>query len=187
MQKHESAFTLIELMVTIAVAAVVLTLGVPGFGRIVERNQLATNVNVLVSSMTLARSEAVKRNKRVKICDSSDAVNCGSGDYEQGWIVFVDENNDGDLDSPAEELIYVQSALATNFSIDPNLSAGANDISYLAKGRANRNGNFIICKNNDVTKARVIVLDMSGRARLTELTSNGAPEDSSGVAITACT
>lgn len=187
MQKHESAFTLIELMIAIAVAAIVLTLGVPSFERVIERNQLAANVNVLVSSLTLARSEAVKRNKSVKICDSSDAVNCGSGSYEQGWIVFVDENNDGDLDSPAEELIQVQSALPSNFSIDPNLSTGANNISYLTKGRANRSGNFIICKNNDITKARVIVIDMNGRTRLTDLTANGTPEDASGVAITACT
>jgi len=91
MQKHVSAFTLIELMLTLAVAAVVLTLGVPSFGRIVENNQLATNVNFLVQSMTMARSEAVKRNKRVSICDSADATNCGGGNYEQGWIVFVDE------------------------------------------------------------------------------------------------
>lgn len=187
MQKHESAFTLIELMITIAVAAVVLTIGVPGFGRIIERNQLATNVNSLVSSMTFARSEAVKRNKPVKICDSSDAVNCGSGNYEQGWMVFVDENNDGDLDAPTEELIYVQSAMPTNFTIDSNLSAGANGISYMSKGRANRNGNFIICKNNDVTKARVIVLHQSGRTRLTDLTADGTPVDAAGNAITSCT
>ncbi len=187
MQKHESAFTLIELMITIAVVAVVLTLGVPSFGRLIEQNQLATNVNALVSSMTFARSEAVKRNKPVKLCDSSDAVNCGSGNYEQGWIVFVDENNDGNLDSPAEELIFVQSAFPANFSIDPNLSTGANDISYLAKGRANRNGNFIICKDNDVTKARVIILDMNGRTRLTDIASNGVPEDANGSAITTCT
>lgn len=187
MQKHESAFTLIELMITIAVAAVVLTIGVPGFGKIIERNQLATNVNSLVSSITFARSEAVKRNKPVKICDSSDAVNCGSGNYENGWIVFVDENNDGDLDAPAEELIYVQSALSTNLTIDSNLSTGANDISYMSKGRANRSGNFIICKNNDITKARVIILDMNGRTRLTDLTSNGTPEDAGGNAITSCT
>lgn len=187
MQKHESAFTLIELMITLAVAAVVLTLGVPSFGRIVEQNQLATNVNLLVQSMTLARSEAVKRNKRTVLCDSSDATACGtSGAFEQGWIVFVDEDGDGGFDSTSEELIYVQGALSENISISANLSTGANNISYQTKGRANRTGNFIICKNNDVTKSRVVVVTMTGRTRLTELTNNGTPEDAEGDAITAC-
>ena len=174
-------------MITLAVAAVVLTLGVPSFERVVDRNQLATTVNLLVQSMTLARSEAIKRNQRVKICDSTDALNCGSGNYENGWIVFVDENDDGDVDSPDEELIYVQSSLPNNFTVSANLSTGANNISYLTKGRSNRDGNFIICKNNDVTKARVIILNMTGRTRLTKLTSNGTPEDAGGSAITACT
>jgi len=71
--------------------------------------------------------------------------------------------------------------------MNANLSTGANNLSYLTKGRANRNGSFIICKNNDVTKARVVVLDMNGRARLTKLTPSGAPEDSSGSVITSCT
>ena len=187
MQKHESAFTLIELLITITVAAVVLTIGVPGFERVIERNQLATNVNTLVSSMNFARSEAIKRNKRVKICDSTDSVNCGLGNYSQGWMIFIDENDDDDLDAATDELIFVQGAFPNNISIDPNLSTGANDISYLTGGRANRNGNFIICKNNDVSKARVIVIDMNGRARLTDLTPNGTPEDASGTAITTCT
>ena len=62
MQKHESAFTLIELMIAIAVAAVVLTLGVPGFGRVIERNQLTAHINELVSTLRFARSEAIRRN-----------------------------------------------------------------------------------------------------------------------------
>ncbi len=184
MHKHESAFTLIELMIAIAVAAVVLTLGVPGFGRIIENNQLATNTNVLVSSFTLARSEAIKRNTQVKICDSSDGVNCGIGDYSAGWIVFVDADENDVWDNNADEdLIQVYSALPTNFSLDSN---GFTNLSYEPNGRSNASGNFILCKNNDITKARVIIINTTGRTRLTDITTNGVPEDAGGTPIAAC-
>jgi len=183
---HLSGFTLIELIIAIAVAAIVLSLGVPSFERVIERNQLSTNINKLVSTLNLARSEAIKRNQRVKICDSSDGATCGAGNYELGWIVFVDENNNGVLDNPNEELIQVYETLPSNFTINPNLTLGANDVSYQTNGRANRDGNFILCKNNDVTKGKVIILDMSGRARVTDYAPDGTPFDASGNPITSC-
>lgn len=184
--QHQFGFTLIELLIAIAVVAIVLSLGVPSFERLIERNQLTTNINKLVSTLNLARSEAIKRNQRVKICDSADFINCGAGNYELGWIVFVDENNDGNLDNPTEQLIQVYEALPSNFTINPNLTLGANDVSYQTNGRANRAGNFILCKNNDVTKAKVIILDMNGRARITSYAPDGTPFDASGNPITSC-
>ncbi len=65
-------FTIVELMLTLAVAAVILSLGVPSFQGLVERNQLTSGINQFVSSLT--RSEAVKRNQRVSLCSSSDGA-----------------------------------------------------------------------------------------------------------------
>lgn len=67
-------FTIVELMLTLAVAAVILSLGVPSFQGLVERNQLTSGINQFVSSLTLTRSEAVKRNQRVSLCSSSDGA-----------------------------------------------------------------------------------------------------------------
>ena len=184
--QNQYGFTLIELIVAIAVAAIILSLGVPSFERVIERNQLTANVNKFVTTLTLARSEAVKRNQRVKICDSKDGINCGSGNYELGWIVFVDENDDGNLDNPEEQLIQVFEALPSSFTINPNLTLGANDISYQTNGRSNRGGSFIFCKNNNVTKAKVIVLDMNGRAHVTDQQPDGTPLDATGSPITSC-
>ena len=103
MQKHESAFTLIELMIAIAVAAVVLTLGVPGFGRVIERNQLSTNINGLVSTLHFARSEAIRRNKNITVCHSNDGSSCSGVGYEDGWIIFHDNNGDGEYADAGEE------------------------------------------------------------------------------------
>lgn len=79
-------FTLIELMVTLVVVGVIVVIGVPGVKALLENNQVTTHTNQLVSSMHLARSEAVKRNAPVTICASSDGKNC-EGEWVDGWIV----------------------------------------------------------------------------------------------------
>ena len=98
--KSNAGFTLIELIVTVAIAAIVLTLGVPSFQEIINNNRLTAGANELVGALHLARSEAVKRNVRVTLCKSADGAVCTtSGGYQQGWIVFVDPNSNGTVDA----------------------------------------------------------------------------------------
>ncbi len=80
-------FTLVELLVTVVVLAVVLTLGLPALQRTLERNRVTSDANRLVSALHLARSEAVKRGERVLVCPSRDGQTCG-GDWSAGWIVL---------------------------------------------------------------------------------------------------
>ncbi len=90
-------FTLIELMIAITVAAILLTIAIPSFTATINRNRLATAANELVTSLQLARMEAVRRGGRVVVCASADvsAANptCAAGSWEQ-WITFVDANGD---------------------------------------------------------------------------------------------
>jgi len=182
MQKHESAFTLIELMIAIAVAAVVLTIGVPGFGRVIERNQLSTNINGLVSTLHFARSEAIRRNKNITICHSNDGATCSGVGYEDGWIIFHDNNGDGDYADAGEELIRVNEGLSNNYTMRAgNLSS----FSYNARGSA-PNGRVVLCKNNSTTNARAIFVAVGGRTRLAPLNSNGIPESAPGIPIAEC-
>ena len=92
--KH-NGFTLIELMVTLLVAAIVLGVGIPAFSQFIATNQMAAAVNDVTSSLHLARTEAVKRRANVTICPSANwdtaAPACTNGaGIEDGWIVFVD-------------------------------------------------------------------------------------------------
>lgn len=93
-------FTLFELMMTVAVAGVVLTLGVPSFVDMVRNNRAATNVNELLTAFSIARSEAIRRGLNVTVCRSSDGVTCGD-DWADGWIVFRD-NAASDTAAPDE-------------------------------------------------------------------------------------
>lgn len=98
-------FNLIELMIGIAVAAILLTIAIPSFTATINRNRLATAANELVASLQLARMEAVRHGARVVVCASEDAYavapTCNPGSWEQ-WITFLDSNGNGtrQLDEP---------------------------------------------------------------------------------------
>lgn len=81
-------FTLIELMVTVSVAAVLLAVAAPSFNSVVINNRLSGYANSWVASAQLARSEAIKRNSPVTLCRSANGSTCAaSGTWDQGWVV----------------------------------------------------------------------------------------------------
>jgi type IV fimbrial biogenesis protein FimT len=84
-----SGFTLVELMVTIAVVAVLLAIAVPSFNNATLGGKLSSYANNFVASAHLARSEAIKRNAAVTLCVSTNGTSCAAGGWEQGWIVLA--------------------------------------------------------------------------------------------------
>ncbi|MDW3095894.1 MAG: GspH/FimT family pseudopilin [Gammaproteobacteria bacterium] len=169
--KHLAGFTIVELMLTIVVAAVILSIGVPSFQGLMERNQLTSSINEFISSLTLARSEAIRRNSPVALCASADGENCGGAGYEVGWIVYVNENSDGDRDA-GEELLWVHDSLPASLTLR-GTGCCINNIPYLASGRVSGiNGSVNLCKDNDLGKSKKITIITSGRVRLNEGATN---------------
>ena len=82
-------FTLIELMIVLAIVAVVMAVAVPGFRNLSLSTRLKSYANEVVASVYLARGEAIKRSAAVRLCVSTDGIACASGDWEQGWIVMA--------------------------------------------------------------------------------------------------
>lgn len=88
---RQAGFTLTELIVTVAVAAILLTVGIPSFQDMFRRNRAAAHTNEVISALNLARSEAAKRGVRVSLCPSTDQATCSGGtNWNSGWIVFTD-------------------------------------------------------------------------------------------------
>lgn len=94
MHIRQAGFNVIELMVTLFVATIVLSVGVPAFSGFSANNRIATASNDLASSLHLARTEAIKRRAAVTICPSDDwsanSPSCSNSDFEDGWIIFMD-------------------------------------------------------------------------------------------------
>lgn len=112
MKSRQYGFTLVELLVTIAVVMVLTVLAVPSFQTFLAGRQIEATADTLVSDFRYARSEAVKRANRVTICPSITGSSCtGSGGlWKNGWIVFVDEDGDGTVDV-GDVVLRVQDAL----------------------------------------------------------------------------
>ncbi|MER2529218.1 MAG: GspH/FimT family pseudopilin [Candidatus Competibacter denitrificans] len=165
-----AAFTLMELIVTMALAAIVLTLGVSSFQRMLQSNQAVTTINGFVGALNLARSEAIKRGLRVTLCKSIDKTRCAdNGGYEQGWVIFVDSNNNAMID-PSEAVLQVFDSVA-----DAGMTLIGNSqvnryISYVASGNtklttgAFQAGTLTLCTPRSVHQ---IVVNPAGRVRTT--------------------
>ena len=88
-------FSLIELMVTIAIAAILLAIALPSFEGTLRSTRLSGASNELIASLALARTEAIRSPGGAAVCSSSDGANCGGGSWNDGWMVWIDAEGDG--------------------------------------------------------------------------------------------
>ena len=106
--KSSKGFTLLELMVTLAVSAILMFVAVPSFVSFIRNSQMTTQANAFFTDLSLTKSEAVKRNARVSICASADSITCsGSTNWATGWIVFTDASGASGVLDGADELLRV--------------------------------------------------------------------------------
>lgn len=89
MLKHQKAFTLIELMVTLTVASVIIAFAIPSFNSMIINNRSASLGDEFSIAVNFARSEALKRGTRVSLCASENGTSC-TGAWTDGYIVFID-------------------------------------------------------------------------------------------------
>ena len=186
-QLKQSGFTLIELLVVLAIAAIITTTAIPSFQSFIQNNRMSTTVHSFVSSLNLARSEAVKRGERVTVCKSNNSSTCSnSGNWDQGWIVFVDSNDNGQRESGTEELIRAHNAVAGATTIEGQ-SDVENYISYAGTGFAQlitgsmldtNNSTLIFCDSRKFgDQARAIILSPTGSVRSAPATDSSVSAD----------
>ncbi|MBI4755014.1 MAG: GspH/FimT family pseudopilin [Betaproteobacteria bacterium] len=126
-------FTLVELMVTLLVAAIIVAASVPTFREFVLRNRMAASTNELITALALARSEAIKRGVQVAVCGrAAGAETCVAGNWGNGWLVFADADGNGKVDGD-DELLRAQGPLPESMTL---LASGLADnrIVYLPTG-----------------------------------------------------
>lgn len=140
MKTTQNGLTLIELMTTLAVAIVLLGVGVPMYQSLVANNRAVTQANSLVSAFTLARSEAVSRLTEVAVCARASDTSCGA-DWTNGWLVFVDNGSTaGSFESASEDMVRVFPALAAGSVLTESGSLSA--VRFLPSGGASAAATF---------------------------------------------
>lgn len=152
--KMRYGFTLVELLVVIAVMTILATVAFPQLGRMIANNQTVANYNMLITSVNLARTEAVKRNERVRICAGS-TVACGSSNWENGWIVVT-----------ADDVILQEvDALGNGHTLRLSGTTGTETLVYRASGTlGNISGTFTLCDDTALpTRAKAVNINLMGQ------------------------
>lgn len=195
-------FTLLELIITVAIAGILLGVGVPGFGSLIKESRISSQYNSLVGSLYQARSEAIKGASDVTVCPKSSPGNnqCGgSNDWENGWIVFLDRTNaTNEVNasiSAGDEIISVKPQIKGNNTISAigsttNTVANVQNVSYvryLQNGASSLStGSIIICDDTrGAADSRALNIVQTGDIRRGAITpANPAPLDAFNRPIT---
>jgi type IV fimbrial biogenesis protein FimT len=166
-------FTLWELLYSLAIAGIVLAIGVPGLRGFVLDSRRTANVNAFVLAVQLARSEAHKRGRPVVVCKSADAASCSGEElrYDAGWMVFV---NDDDVwppsRSPAELLLYFHAPAA-----GARIASNRPVFEFRPFRRRSTNGTVTFCDRRGVEAARAVIVSYTGRPRIAAAGPGGRP------------
>lgn len=165
--RRAGGFSLVELIVTLVVLSIVTAVSVPLITSVVNASRITGGANELLTGIQLARMEAIRRNVRTSICQSTDGLNCSNSADWRGWVVFADLNNNnladanervgvGRIEAP---LLVRSSSNITNSRI----TFRADGMAY--SGNTLLNGNIRVClpTTNPATNARNVNLVAGGR------------------------
>jgi len=153
---YARGMTLIELMTALVIAAILMAVAVPSFRNASLGSKLSASANNLLSSLQLARSEAIKRNVAVTVCASADGATCaGGGGWEQGWVV-----------RSAAEVIQSQQALPDGYLVTQ--AGGTVPLNFQPIGIGATAATFTVCRDDpDGSQERVVTVRAAGNAYVT--------------------
>ena len=161
-------FTLIELMVTITLVAIVMGIGVPSYQDFVVKNRIQTQASEIRSSLAMARVEAIRRGLRVRVCPGQNG--CVGANWHDGWNSFVDRNSDNTID-PNETQLEVHIRLDGGSTL-----TGANNVIFKSDGTAVRARTLILCTaDGDARHRRSIRISNVGRVQVCGPPAAGEP------------
>ena len=162
--KKQEGLTLLELLVVLAVASILLSVGVPSFRSVIMDNRMSDQSNAFMSSVNAARSAAVRYQRDATVCpmlDYEDALPACevTNDWSNGWIVWVDRNRDGIAN--ADEIVSVQEPMDDSMTFQ---SVDATEIAFDARGFLTEGtDDLLMCDDRNGEEGRMIRITGIGR------------------------
>lgn len=160
---RNQGFTLFELILTLTLSAILVSIAVPSLSAILARQRQHVEINALFHAIHLARKESIMRRKVVSICPSLDGENCNAGrDWSKGWIVFENSDRDSPPSVDSGEAVLRRHAVADGVQIQANRSGFTLRATFL---RAT-NGTLIFCDPMHRITPKALVVSYTGRPRV---------------------
>lgn len=158
--RFSAGFTLVELMVTVAVAAVILGVAGPKLAEFIARTRVATATNEFVFLINYGRTEAIKRSTQVVVCRSTDGTACDGESWGDGAVAFVDNDRNDTLGAGDEVLRTL-----TDVSDALTLTSGnlAQRIVFTPAGSVEQNGQIALVGGDHAKLKRCLHIAPSGR------------------------
>ncbi len=183
-KKVYKGFTLIELIVSMAIAGILISVGIPSFANMIQDGRQSATYNALVGELSYARSEAVKRSLTVSVCARSTDTECAvSSDWSDGWLLFVDNNGNGAADA-GEDILRVNDELEQDQSLKSYSFTNTHFIRYRPRGNTDSVGHFVICDDRGNKEAKAINIVLTGAIRkAVDSDGNEIVEDMSGADV----
>lgn len=165
--------TLIELLMSLAVLATLIAAAAPAFGNLIHSTQAQTSRSALTTALNTARILAVSKTAHVVVCPSRDRQYCGhTTEWQHGWLVFIDADEDGERDA-AEELLAVGEAQPVGIAIVS--TAGRRRVDFRPDGSSpGSNVTFTVCDLRGRDEASALVINNAGRVRSGKPTETAA-------------
>ncbi|MDJ0778516.1 MAG: GspH/FimT family protein [Gammaproteobacteria bacterium] len=163
--KKTSGYSLLELLITLALVAAVFAIGIPSMNTFIQNDRLVTQINTLVGHLSYARSEAVKRSQQVGVCVSSNSTTCtGGNSWEDGWIIYVDIDGDGAF-TAGETVLRAQQQLEGANTLGSGTIGTQVTYDYRGFVDAASVGSFSLCDDRGASYGKAISISPTGRVR----------------------
>lgn len=159
-----AGYTALELLIAMAIGALLLSLAVPAFTTMVLDSRQTAAVNRMIHGMHVARHEALKSDADVVMCRSTSGRQClHSGTWNSGLIVFVNRDRDSPPRvDPGEPILQFETGLMVN-----TILANRQSFVFRPWGMRSVNGTLTICDGRGDASARAVVVSYTGRPRAT--------------------
>jgi type IV fimbrial biogenesis protein FimT len=172
--RRARGLTVIELIVTLAVAAILGAIALPAWSVVAERARITATANGLLGQLHYARNEAVTRHANVTLCPSADGVVC-SGEptgWHAGYLVFVDADNSRTREA-GEQILRRTDPVGPGIRL--HTTAGRPAIRFMPDGAAwGTNATFSVCADGASRQNRAVILLGTGRARVDDVRPDGS-------------
>ncbi len=161
----QKGFTVLELMITLVISALLLVIAIPGFQNLIHSSMLSAGANTFSASLNLARARAVMSRRNVRMCPSTNGTSCvNDGSWTGGWILFQDDNGNG-LPSTSE-LLQARGAWDSRISLTTP-AAFTQYIQFsptgIVLGNAGSSGQFTLCSDGYDKYSRLVGISATGR------------------------